>query len=106
MDDLNKTELKGKIIRVDLKTVGDSLVGNFTVLTNYLFSIGGEAKIEETYHNVTAWRSKSISCLSSLQKGQFVRVTGRYHEKRWTDKVTGEEKKRWELVADTVRIIK
>ena len=105
MEDVNKIEIKGKVVSVELKSFENGLKGNITVVTNYLYSSKGEPKVEKTFHSVSAWRSKSITCLSQLEKGQFIRVVGRYHRVDWTDEVTGELKRRWEIVADTMRII-
>lgn len=106
MEDVNKIELKGTVVKVDLQSFDKTIKGNITVVTNYLYSSKGEPKIEKTFHKVSAWRSKGVTCLSQLEKGQFVRVLGRYHQIKWVDKVTGEEKSGWEVVADTMRIIK
>ena len=106
MEDVNKIELKGHVTNVELKSFDKNLLGIVTVVTKYIYTTKGEAKIEETYHTVKAWRSKGVTCLSQLEKGQFVRVLGRYRRNRWVDDATGEQKISWEVVADTMRIIR
>ena len=104
MDHINKIELQGRIGTVRTNIFGDSMVANFSLVTEYLYKTRDGAANETTWHQITAWEGKDMPDLSILCKGMQVNVTGRLRTFRYTN-TEGVEKQLYEVVASKVRII-
>lgn len=78
MEQINKVELVGVVGNSSTQTVGGRRTTRFSVVTNRAYKDAmGEAKIEETWHNVSVWQGKACPDLSVIQKGARVQVLGR-----------------------------
>ena len=105
MEQLNSVTLRGIVGSVRVQDVQDRKVANFTVATNLAFKCrDGEAIIETTWHNVTAWSGGKTADLALLQKGQCVEVYGRIRNQRYTG-ADGMERSSIDILAREVRII-
>lgn len=105
MEQLNKVELRGVIGNVRIQNIGDTQMARFSVATNYAYkNNSGEAVIETTWHQVTAFRNDKMPDFSSLTKGANVDVKGRIHNSRYTDS-NGEERTSTEIVASEVKVL-
>lgn len=102
MEQLNKIEIRGNVGNVNILKVGESRVAHFSVATNYAYKgRNGEPVIETTWHNVTAWESKSVPNLDFITKGFGVYVCGRLRSQKYTAS-DGTEKFVTEIIANTV----
>ncbi len=105
MDHINKIELQGRVGTVRTNIIGDNMVANFSLVTEYLYKTrDGGAANETTWHQITAWESKDMPDLSTITKGTPVYVTGRLRTFKYTNS-EGVEKILHEVVANKVRIV-
>ncbi len=75
---MNKVELRGIVGSSNTQNVNGRNVTHFSLATNRAYKdSSGEAVIETTWHNVTAWPGVSIPAPSQIQKGAKLRVIGR-----------------------------
>lgn len=78
MEQMNRVELRGIVGSSGVQKVGERSVIRFSLATNRAYRDAmGEAKIDTTWHNVSAWEGRGIPEASQLQKGAKVRVLGR-----------------------------
>lgn len=105
MEQLNSVTLRGIVGSVRVQNIQDRKVANFTVATNYAFKgRDGEAVIETTWHNVTAWSGAKTADLAKLEKGQCVEVQGRLRNQRYTSS-DGSERSSVDILAWEVKVI-
>lgn len=105
MNHINRIELQGRIGIIRTNIVGDSMVANFSLVTEFLYKTrDGGAVNETTWHHVTAWEGKEMPDLSTLAKGTPVNVTGRMRTFRYTN-AEGVEKQSYEVFASKVRVL-
>ena len=105
MEHINRIELQGRVGTVRTNIVGDSMVANFSVVTEYLYKTrDGGAANETTWHQVTAWGGRDMPDLSALTKGTPVNVIGRLRTFRYTNS-EGVDKILYEVVAGRIRIL-
>lgn len=102
MEQLNRIEIRGNVGSVKLQPVGEKLAARFTVATNYAYKDkDGVAVIETTWHNVSAWQSRSEADLQQLDKGSKVYVSGRLRSQKYIG-ADGQEHSSYEIVAQSV----
>ncbi len=105
MEQLNRIEIRGNVGNVSIHKVGESSVAHFSVATNYAYKgRNGEAVIDTTWHNVTAWESKAVPDLGIIQKGFPIYVQGRIRSQKYTGS-DGVERVSNEIIAATVEIV-
>jgi len=102
MEHINKTEIRGKVIKLELKIINFKTLAKMTVATEYVYGQNGEAKIEKTFHYVEAWENTQVKDLTKLHVGSWVRVIGRYRTKSYVN-ANNEEVKYMEIYADYVK---
>lgn len=64
----------------------------------------GEWEAEVSYPDVIAWRQLAESAAAIIGKGLRVVVTGRFEQRFWEDKETGQRRSKWQLVADEIAV--
>ena len=102
---LNSVILRGIIGNAHIQNIGDTQMVRFSVATDYAFkNRSGEAVIETTWHNVTAFKNGKMPDFSSIVKGAGVEVKGRLRNNRYTD-VSGAERTCTEILASEICII-
>lgn len=105
MDHINRIELQGRVGTVRTNIIGDSMVANFSLVTEYLYKTrDGGAVNETTWHQVTAWEGRDMPDLTAITKGTPVNVTGRLRTFRYTNS-EGVEKQLHEVVAYRIRVL-
>lgn len=79
MKQVNRIELCGTVGCIRAQNVGDGLLVDFSLATNYSYrDSNGCPVIETTWHNVRAWNDCcDQETLERLQKGSTVHVEGR-----------------------------
>lgn len=105
---LNRVFLMGNLTRdPDLRyTAGGTPVATFTVATNRTYVDSSNNKVESAeFTNVVAWAKLAEICSKLLKKGTKVFVEGRLQTSKWTDKNSGQEMKRVEVVATEMQVI-
>ena len=101
---MNKVELVGRLIKIDLNVVNNRTVGNMRVATDHIEYKNKEQVVESDFHNVEAWVSPRIKDLAKINPGTTVKVVGRYRMKTWKDK-DGGERSRMEIFAEQFKKI-
>ncbi|MCQ2144307.1 MAG: single-stranded DNA-binding protein [Bacteroidales bacterium] len=105
MEQLNKIELRGNIGNVRLSQNTENNVVNFSVATTYVYKDrNGEAVIETTWHNITAWKLKGMPDFEFLTRGTPVHVVGRLRTNRYTGS-DGVERYSYDVVASSIEIL-
>ena len=105
MDYINRIELQGRVGTVRTNVVGESMVANFSMVTEYLYKTrDGGAANETTWHHVVAWDGRDMPDLNMIAKGTPVHVTGRLRAARYTS-ADGTEKQFNEIIAHKIRIL-
>jgi single-strand DNA-binding protein len=64
----------------------------------------GEWESEVSYPDVIAWRQLAEAAAAIIGKGLRVVVTGRFEQRFWEDKETGQRRSKWQLVADEIAV--
>ena len=86
MEQFNRVFLRGIIGYVRIQNIGDTEMARFSVATEYAFkNRSGEAVIETTLHQVTAFKSDRMPDFTSLVKGARIEIAGRLRNNRYTD---------------------
>lgn len=105
MEHINRIEIQGRVGSVRTNIVGDNMVANFSIVTEYLYKTrDGGAVNEATWHQVTAWEGRDMPDLSLITKGTALNVTGRLRSTRYTS-ADGTEKHSYEIVAGRIFIL-
>ena len=105
MEQLNSVTLRGIIGNARIQNIGDTQMARFSVATNQAFkNRSGEAVIETTWHQVTAFKSDKMPDFTALVNGAGVEVRGRLRNNRYTDS-NGVERIITEIVASQVILI-
>lgn len=105
MDHINRIELQGRVGTVRTNIIGDNMVANFSMVTEYLYKTrDGGAVNETTWHQVTAWEGRDMPDLNAISKGTPVHVTGRLRTFKYTNS-EGVDKQLYEVVAYKIRIL-
>lgn len=105
MEHINRIELQGRVGTIRTNIVGDNMVANFSLVTEYLYKTrDGGAANETTWHQVTAWEGRDMPDLSTITRGTPVNVTGRLRTFKYTNP-EGVEKQLHEVIAYKIRIL-
>ena len=105
MEQLNRIELRGIVGNVRQMSYPDSLLTRFSLVTNYAYKDrDGNAVIEPSWHNVTAWNGKYIPDLSAMEKGDRVYVVGRLRYQKVTA-ADGTDRYYTEILATKVEVL-
>ena len=105
MEHLNSVILRGIIENARIQNIGDTEMARFSVATKHAYkSRLGEAVIETTWHQVTAFKSDNMPDFTALVKGACVEVRGRLRNNRYTDS-NGVERIITEIVASQVSVL-
>ena len=105
MEQLNSVILRGIIGNARIQNIGDTQMARFSVATKHAYkSRLGEAVIETTWHQVTAFKSDNMPDFTALVKGACVEVRGRLRNNRYTDS-NGVERIITEIVASQVSVL-
>lgn len=99
------------------------VIGNLTADPELTWSNGGAAMLkfsvaanrswkndkdewenEVSYVDCIAWRQVAEDSAAVLEKGMPVVVTGRFEQRFWDDKETGQKRSKWQMTVDTVAL--
>lgn len=101
---INRVELQGRVGTVRISPVHDTIVANFSIMTEHLYeSRDGDKVVEATWTCVAAFEGGEVN-LQSLTRGALVHLTGRLRTNRYTDS-SGCEKVFTEVVATTLKVL-
>ena len=104
MEQLNRIELRGNVGNAYLNNIGESQMVRFSLATNYVYKgRDGQAVIETTWHNITAWEGKGMPDFTKISKGTCVHVFGRLRTYRFMAS-DGNEKQNYEVIASRLEI--
>lgn len=105
MEQLNQVIVRGIIGNARIQNIGDTEIARFSVATNYAYkNRSGEAVIETTWHQVTAFKNGKMPDFSTLVKGASVEVNGRLRNNRYTDS-NGVERTTIEILANDIVVL-
>ncbi len=104
MEFINRIELQGYVGTASITNVGDTRLARFSLCTQHSHSDrDGRMAIDVTWHNCTAWDSKSFD-ITKIQKGAAVHLTGRLRTQRYTA-ADGSDRTLYEVIAGSVEIL-
>ncbi len=105
MEHLNKIEINGRIGTLRTAEVNGSKVANFSIVSEYLYKTReGNAVMETTWLNVTAWHNRDMPDFNALGKGMPVYVSGRLRTSKYTN-AEGVEKQFHEVLASKIKTL-
>jgi len=105
MEYLNKIEIRGVVGRAETSTYGDSRVCKFSVATDYSYRDRENTPIiETTWFTVNAWEGRNTPDLDQIQKGTWIKVTGRIRTNKFIGQ-DGFERNAWDIQAGKVEIL-
>lgn len=104
MECINRIELQGRVGTVRTNIVGESMVANFSMVTEYLHKTRDGAANETTWHQVTAWEGRDMPDLEKITKGTPLNVIGRMRTTKYTN-AEGVDKYLYEVVASKIRFL-
>ncbi len=103
MEYLNRIEINGRVGTIRTAEVNGSKVANFSIVSEYLYKTrDGNAVMETTWFNVTAWHNRDMPDFDILVKGMPVYVSGRLRASKYTTE-EGVEKHFYEVIANKVK---
>ncbi len=106
MEHLNRIEINGRVGTVRHAEVNGSKVTNFSVVSEYLYKTrDGNAVIETTWFNITAWHNRDMNDFDRMVKGMPVHVAGRIRSSRYTNS-DSVDKQFYEVMASRVDYLK
>lgn len=108
MASLNKVMLIGNLGKdpVVRYTAGGKAVANFSIATSEQWTDADGRRQERTeWHDIVVWGPSAENCGRFLEKGRAVHVEGRIQTREWTDKETGEVRRRKEIMAQNVTFL-
>ena len=99
---INRVELRGIIGTSRVTEVGDRILINFSLATNYAYKDSdGCPVIESTWHACKAWAEREDD-LTMYRKGTPLHVEGRIRNIRYTD-ANGCERSTLEIIVSKAR---
>jgi len=100
---INNVTIAGRLARdVELRqTAGGKPYAKTCIVNSRRYKSGDESKEVSTFVEITAWGMQA-EWLAELGKGRPVIVEGHLTQNEWTDKATGEQRKRIEINAERV----
>lgn len=105
MEQLNRIELRGIVGTVRVQAVGDTHVAKISLATDYIYKgRNGDPVIETTWHYITAWESKNMPDLNTIQRGNKLYAFGRLRSQRYTG-YDGVERTSYDVVASKLQVI-
>lgn len=98
--DINQAVLVGRLTR-------DPLTSQTNSGTPFCrFSIANNRGNDEAhFFDIVTWNKTAEICGQFLRKGSQVIVSGRLRQSRFTDKATGQNRSKFEIVADSVQFM-
>lgn len=64
----------------------------------------GDWENEVSYPDCIAWRNTAEDAANVVQKGMRVICTGRFEQRFWEDKDSGQRRSKWQFVVDEVAV--
>ena len=101
---INRVELQGRVGTVRISSVCDTVVANFSVLTERSYKTGdGNQVVEATWMSVAAFEGNDVS-INGLTRGSLVNLTGRLRNNKYID-ASGNERVFTEVIATSLKVL-
>ena len=99
---LNKILLVGNVGNVEIRTVGDNKVANFSLATSERFkNKDGETTEKTTWHSVQVWGKTADYIEKYVTKGTMLFVEGKLESRKYTDR-DGNDRTVYEVRAENI----
>lgn len=107
MEYINRVEIRGKVGKVGITTVGRYRCSRMSVMTNYLFNdLAGNNLTETTWFTVTAWDDNSqVKDAFEAVEGDAIHIIGRVRINRYVAPDVSE-RTAVEVIAQSVKIVR
>lgn len=104
---INTVVIGGNLTRdVELKDVGTTKVGSFTVAVNKKFKgQDGQMKERVSFIAITVWGEQAGLCAKFLRKGSQVIVEGELEQETWEDKDSKKKREKTKVRANHVHFV-
>ena len=101
---INRVELQGRVGTVRISPEHDTIVANFSVMTEHPYdSSEGHKIMETTWTCVAAFEGEDVNT-QSLTRGSIVHLVGRLRTNKYID-ASGCEKVFTEVVASSLKVL-
>lgn len=99
---INRVELAGMVGSIRVTEVSGVKVARLSLATENIYrSNDGTVFVDTEWHAVTAWSSSEVEDVTTLKKGDFIKVTGRLSSKAYVS-AEGHESRMVEVLANTL----
>lgn len=101
----NKAIIVGRVTgEPDIKTLpSGTMVANFSMATNRVYTVDNEKKEEVTFHNIIAFGRLAELIDQYVNKGNLLLIEGRLQTRSWEDNKTGEKKYKTEIILENLQ---
>lgn len=96
---MNNINIVGRVGREpEQRQAGQNTVASLSVAVSH-------GRDKTSWFNVQAWGKTAETVMNYVHKGDLVGFTGQHVEESWTDKQSGEARKKWVLDASKVHLM-
>lgn len=101
----NKAIIVGRVTGdPDIKKLpSGTMVANFSMATNRVYTVDNEKKEEVTFHNIIAFGRLAELIGDYVNKGNLLLIEGRLQTRSWEDNKTGEKKYKTEIILENLQ---
>lgn len=101
---INRVELQGRVGTVRITSIHDTVVANFSVMTEHHYETSeGHKIVETTWTCVAAFEGENVNT-KSLTRGSIVHLVGRLRTNKYID-ASGCERVFTEVVASSLKVL-
>jgi len=77
-----------------------------TVVANFTLAVDRRSRDEGTdWFNLQIWGKQAQVAADYVRKGSLIAVSGSHIEDKWTDRTTGEERKKWVVDVRNLKLL-
>lgn len=85
------------------KLPSGTMVANFSMATNRVYTVDNEKKEEVTFHNIIAFGRLAELIGDYVNKGNLLLIEGRLQTRSWEDSKSGEKKYKTEIILENMQ---
>ena len=101
---INRVELQGRVGTVRISPVHDTIVANFSVMTEHMYETSdGNKVVEACWTCVAAFEGGEVN-IQSLTRGSIVHLIGHLRNNKYIDN-SGNERVFTEVIATSLKVL-
>lgn len=76
-----------------------------SIATNYKYNVNGQQKEETCFFEIECWNGLAQVCSNYIKKGSKLFVEGRMIQQQWQDQQTGQQRSKYVVRVETLKIL-